>query len=105
MSSLGATVSQPATSWPERRLALTPGREPILVVEADADFGRALVEKLAADGHPAELARTASHAEMTAGARPPRLVVLGGLGSPRAPSTCWKPYAGTTRKRGHRTSR
>jgi len=59
------------------------GREPILVVETDADFGRALVEQLAADGHPAELARTASHAEVTAGARPPRLLVLGELDSPR----------------------
>jgi DNA-binding response OmpR family regulator len=59
------------------------GREPILVVEADADFGRKLVGQLAADGHPAELARTASHAEMMAGARPPRLVVLGELDSPR----------------------
>jgi len=37
---------------------LCPGREPILVIEPDADFGRALVEQLAADGHPAELART-----------------------------------------------
>jgi DNA-binding response OmpR family regulator len=83
MSSPGATVSRPATSWPERSPAVSTGREPILVIEADADFGRALVEQLAADGHPAELARTASHAEMTAGARPPRLVVLGELGLPR----------------------
>jgi DNA-binding response OmpR family regulator len=83
MISPGATVSRPATSWPERSPAVSTGREPILVIEADADFGRALVEQLAADGHPAELARTASHAEMTAGARPPRLVVLGELGLPR----------------------
>ena len=59
------------------------GREPILVVEADADLGRALVEQLAADGHPAELSRTADHAAMTAGAHPPRLLVLGELDSPR----------------------
>lgn len=59
------------------------GREPILVIEASADFGRALVEQLAADGHPAELARTAGHAEIAAGARPPRLVVLGELETPR----------------------
>lgn len=83
MSSPGATVSRPATSWPQRRPGVSAGREPILVIEADADFGRALVEQLAADGHPAELARTAGHAEMTAGARPPRLVVLGELDSPR----------------------
>lgn len=74
MSAQSITVSQPAAS---------AGREPILVVETDADFGGALVEQLAADGHPAELARTARHAETLAGARPPRLVVLGELGSPR----------------------
>jgi DNA-binding response OmpR family regulator len=74
MSSQSITVSRPATS---------AGREPILVVETDADFGGALVEQLAADGHPAELARTARHAETLAGARPPRLVVLGELDSPR----------------------
>jgi DNA-binding response OmpR family regulator len=74
MSSPTITVSQPAAS---------AGREPILVVETDADFGRALVEQLAADGHPADLARTARHAETLAGASPPRLVVLGELDSPR----------------------
>jgi DNA-binding response OmpR family regulator len=57
------------------------GREPILVVEADADFGRALVEQLAADGHPAELSRTADNAALTVGAHPPRLLVLGELDS------------------------
>ena len=105
MSSPGATVSWPATSWPERRPGVSAGREPILVVEADADFGRALVEQLAADGHPAELARTASHAEMTAGARPPRLVVLGELDSPRGTLDLLETIRGPTRKRGHRTSR
>jgi DNA-binding response OmpR family regulator len=84
---------------------VSAGREPILVVEADADFGRALVEQLAADGHPAELARTASHAEMTAGARPPRLVVLGELDSPRGTLDLLETIRGPTRKRGHRTSR
>ena len=74
MSAQSITVSQPATS---------AGREPILIVETDADFGRALVEQLAADGHPAELARTAHHAETLADAHPPRLVVLGELDSPR----------------------
>lgn len=74
MSAPSITVSQPAPS---------AGREPILIVEADADFGRALVEQLAADGHPADLARTAQYAETLAGASPPRLVVLGELDSPR----------------------
>ena len=74
MSSPTITVGQPVTSV---------SREPILVVEADADFGRAIVEQLSADGHPAELACTACHAEAMTGARPPRLVVLGELDSPR----------------------
>lgn len=74
MSSQSIAVSQPATS---------AGREPILVVETDADFGRALVEQLTADGHPADLARTARHAETLAGACPPRLIVLGELDPPR----------------------
>jgi two-component system phosphate regulon response regulator PhoB len=71
------------TDRPPQEAHPSVGREPILVVEANADFGGALVEQLAADGHPAELARTASHAEIAAGARPPRLVVLGMLDSPR----------------------
>jgi len=71
---IGRRQATPATST---------SREPILVVEADADFGRALVEQLAADGHPAELSRTADHAARTAGAHPPRLLVLGDLDSPR----------------------
>jgi DNA-binding response OmpR family regulator len=74
MSAPTITVSQPATS---------AGREPILVIETDADFGRALVEQFTADGHPTDLARTARHAETLAGAYPPRLVVLGELDSPR----------------------
>jgi DNA-binding response OmpR family regulator len=83
MSSESITVSQPVTSWPETKPGTSAGRGPILVVEADADFGRALVEQLAADGHPTELARTRGYAEVTAGARPPRLVVLGELDSSR----------------------
>jgi DNA-binding response OmpR family regulator len=58
-------------------------REPILVAEADADLGRVLVDQLVADGHPAELARTAGHACWMARARPPRLLVLGELDGPR----------------------
>jgi DNA-binding response OmpR family regulator len=61
----------------------THDRESILVIEPDAGFGRALVEHLVADGHPAEFAGTVGHAEMTADARPPGLVVLGELDSPR----------------------
>jgi DNA-binding response OmpR family regulator len=83
MSSESVTVCQPVTSWTETTPGTSAGRQPILVVEADADCGRALVEQLAADGHPAELARTAGHAERTAGVRPPRLLLLGELDSPR----------------------
>jgi DNA-binding response OmpR family regulator len=62
---------------------MTNYRDSILVVEADADLGRSLVEQLAADGHPAELALTAGHASSVAGMRPPGLVVLGELDSSR----------------------
>jgi len=34
-----------------RNMRPSSGREPILVVEADADFGRKLVEQIAADVH------------------------------------------------------
>ena len=71
------------TDGPPHETRPSAGREPILVIEANADFGRALVEQLAADGHPAELARTAGHSEIAAGVRPPQLVVLGELDTPR----------------------
>ncbi|HYM54656.1 MAG TPA: hypothetical protein VES97_04795, partial [Solirubrobacteraceae bacterium] len=77
-------MNQPAAaSRPETRPSTRSNREPVLVVEADARLGRALLEQLYADGHPAELARTAGQARLLAGARPPRLVVLGELDSPR----------------------
>lgn len=79
MNRPGAAVDRPQTEP-------TPNgeREPILVLEADADFGRALVEQLAADAHSTERARTISEAWMLAAARPPRLLVLGELDGPRA---------------------
>ena len=83
MSTQATAISVTGMSRQQATPGTSNGREPILVVEADADFGRALVEQLAADGHPAELSRTAGHAEMTAGAHPPRLLVLGELDSPR----------------------
>jgi DNA-binding response OmpR family regulator len=55
----------------------------ILVVECDLKIGGVLVEQLAADAYQAELARTAEHARVRAGACGPNLVVLGDLGSPR----------------------
>jgi DNA-binding response OmpR family regulator len=60
-----------------------PGGARILVVESDPQVGRALVEQLTADAYRAELARTAEHARVRAGASAPSLVVLGYLGSPR----------------------
>lgn len=60
-----------------------PARESILVVEADADVGNALVEQLIADRYAASLALTAQHARVLAGARAPQLAVLGGLDSSR----------------------
>jgi DNA-binding response OmpR family regulator len=72
-----------AISSPETGPRTSSERASILVVEADAELGRMLVEQLAADGHPTRLARTAEHAGVLAGVLPPRLVVLGGLDSPR----------------------
>jgi DNA-binding response OmpR family regulator len=54
---------------------------PILVVEADPRVGRAIAEQLLADGFSVELARTAEHARILAGASAPKLVVLGLLDS------------------------
>ena len=59
--------------------------ESILVVEADPNLGRSLIEQLTADRYPAVLARTAEHARILAGTCAPRLAVLGGLDSSRAP--------------------
>ncbi|HWY90588.1 MAG TPA: response regulator transcription factor [Solirubrobacteraceae bacterium] len=58
---------------------------PILVVESDAATAKTLVEQLTNDGYQTELARTAEHARTRAMWRPPRLVVLGDLDSPRGP--------------------
>jgi two-component system phosphate regulon response regulator PhoB len=62
---------------------MTLDRQQILVVEADHDLGRAIVDQLIADDHPAKLALSTNHAEMLASREPPRLVVLGELDSPR----------------------
>lgn len=60
-----------------------PAPAAILVVEADAVIGKALVEQLAADGFRAELARTAEHARVLATERVPKLAVIGDLDFPR----------------------
>jgi DNA-binding response OmpR family regulator len=62
---------------------LSPARDaPILVVEADPRLGHAIAEQLVADGFSVELARTAEHARILAGAGAPKLAVLGLLDSP-----------------------
>lgn len=58
-------------------------RGPILVVESDRHLGHAIAEQLVADGFNVELARTAEHARILAGASAPKLAVLGWLDAPR----------------------
>ena len=60
---------------------------PILVVESNRHLGQAIAEQLVADGFSVELARTAEHARILAGASAPKLVVLGWLDSPRGALT------------------
>lgn len=78
MNPQAIAISQSGTRPP-----VTPGREPILVVESDAELGRELAEQLAADGHPTQLARTASHAGVLAAACAPSVIVIGDLETPR----------------------
>jgi DNA-binding response OmpR family regulator len=56
---------------------------PILVVESDRQLGQTIAEQLIADGFNVELARTAEHARVLAGASAPKLAVLGLLDSQR----------------------
>jgi DNA-binding response OmpR family regulator len=55
----------------------------ILVVEHNAELGRALAEQLAADGYLARLALTAEHARVLLRERRPAAAILGKLDSPR----------------------
>src|ERR1700677_1708549 len=55
----------------------------ILVVEADAALGGALVTQLIADGYRAQLARSSEHARVLASDHEPKLAVIGDLNSPR----------------------
>lgn len=52
---------------------------PILVIEADADLGPAIVDQLLADEYPAKLAKSANHATVLARHEPPALIILGEL--------------------------
>jgi DNA-binding response OmpR family regulator len=58
------------------------GRQLILVIEADDTLSRPIFDQLAADDHPARIARSANHATALAGMEPPALVVLGALDTP-----------------------
>jgi DNA-binding response OmpR family regulator len=58
------------------------GRQLILVVEADDTISRPIVDQLAADEHPAKIARSANHAIALAVIEPPALVLLGALDTP-----------------------
>ncbi len=49
---------------------------PILVVEHEPEIGRPVIAQLAADGYPAQLARTVQHARTLVRERPPLLAVL-----------------------------
>ena len=57
-------------------------RQLILVIEADDSLSRPIVDQLAADDHPAKIARSANHATALAVIEPPALVVLGALDTP-----------------------
>jgi DNA-binding response OmpR family regulator len=82
MSTL-ATDATPTNAAAPNGPVINAPREPILVIETDPDVGEVLVDQLAADGHPADLARSAEHARHLAAAHPPRLLLLGDLGPPR----------------------
>jgi DNA-binding response OmpR family regulator len=59
-----------------------PGRQLILVIEADDAVSRPIVDQLAADDHPARIARSVGHATALAVMEPPALVLLGALDTP-----------------------
>lgn len=64
---------------------MTAARQPILVIEADADLGRDIADQLLADSYPAHLLASAQDAAQFAQCHPPRALIIGSLGSPRAP--------------------
>jgi DNA-binding response OmpR family regulator len=59
-----------------------PGRQLILVIEAEDTISRPIVDQLAADDHPVKIARSAGHATALAVMEPPALVLLGALDTP-----------------------
>ena len=66
---------------------MTAARQPILIIEAAADLGRDITDQLLADNYAAQLITSAQDAAQFAQWHPPRAVIIGSLGSPRAPLT------------------
>jgi DNA-binding response OmpR family regulator len=64
---------------------VTAARQPILVIEANADLGQDITDQLLADNYLAQLLTSAQDAAQFAQWHPPRAVIIGNLGSPRAP--------------------
>lgn len=58
-------------------------RVPILVIERNPALGQALLDQLAADAYPTELASTEDDARLLAATHQPKLLLLGELGTPR----------------------
>lgn len=79
------TPSRLAPYHAEQLPDLAPDREraPILLMENDTTLGRALVDQLSADGHHADLAHSLPDARFLAAVRPPRLLLMGELDTPR----------------------
>jgi DNA-binding response OmpR family regulator len=78
-------MNQPCVTTNQLRPEPRPNGEhqAILVIEADDSLSRPLVDQLAADDHPAKIARSVGHATALAVMEPPALVVLGALDTPR----------------------
>jgi DNA-binding response OmpR family regulator len=66
---------------------VTAAHQPILIIEADPDLGRDITDQLLADNYPAQLLTSARDVAQFAQWHPPRAVIIGSLGSPRAPLT------------------
>lgn len=66
---------------------MTAAQQPILVIEADPGLGHDITDQLLADGYTVQLLASAYDAAQFAQWHPPRAVIIGSLGSPRAPLT------------------
>ncbi len=66
---------------------MTAARQPILVIEADPCFGHDIADQLLADSYTVQLLTSARDAAQFAQWHSPRAVIIGSLGSPRAPLT------------------